>query len=138
MNSSATLTLAKNEFQRLCGKKAEFVLDLSLPSFEISRVDGSWVFRAPSDVELLYAVYDCAERFCGYDFFEPGTEDFDPAEIKEVPDNGVLVAARPVVMRHCGFIQEFPFDRTGTPQLLDFMAKNKLKFTMLLLPEHKR
>ena len=131
MKSSAALTLAKNEFRRLCGKKAEFVLDQTLPSFEISRAGGQWVFRAPSDVELLYAVYDCAERFCGYDFFEPGTEDFDPAEVKAVPDNGVLVPARPVTMRHRGFIQEFPFDETDTPQLLDFMAKNKLNYLLV-------
>ena len=131
MKHSATLTLAKTEFKRLCGKDAQFVLEPALPSFEISRVDGEWLFRAPNEVELLYAVYDCAERFSGYDFFEPGTEDFDPTEVKCVPDNGVLVPARPVTVRHCGFIQEFPFDETDTPKLFDFMAKNKLNYLLV-------
>ncbi len=131
MRSSDTLKLAKTEFLRLCGKTAGFVIDPALPSFETSRVDGKWLFRAPNEVELLYAVYDCAERFFGYDFFEPGTEEFDPAEVKSVPDNGVLVASRTPVVRHCGFIQEFPFDETDTPQLFDFMAKNKLNYLLV-------
>ncbi len=131
MNASPTLALARSEFERLCNGKAEFLLDEKLSSFEISRRNGAWVFSAPGEVELLYAVYDCAERFCGYDFFEPGTEDFDPAcVVTDLPD-GVLVSAKKPIVRHCGFIQEFPFDEEETPKLFDFMAKNKLNYLLV-------
>ena len=130
MNTSPTLALARCEFERLCTGKAEFLLDLELPSFEISRRNGVWVFRAPSEVELLYAVYDCAERFCGYDFFEPGTEDFDPTCVVANLPEGVLVPAVKPALRHCGFIQEFPFDEEETPKLFDFMAKYKLNYLL--------
>ena len=90
MINSPTVTLAQKELKRFGGGNAEFRLDSQLPSFEISRVDGKWLFTAPNDVELLYAVYDCAERFLGYDFFEPGVENFDPAQIKNDLPQGVL------------------------------------------------
>ena len=68
MLQNPTLILAKTEFQRFGGTNARFILNNAPPSFEISRKDGEWIFTAPSEVELLYAVYDCAERFLGYDF----------------------------------------------------------------------
>ena len=131
MLQNPTLILAKTEFQRFGGTNARFILNDALPSFEISRKDGEWIFTAPSEVELLYAVYDCAERFLGYDFFEPGTENFDPETVcRNLPD-GVLVPAQKPRMKRCGFIQEFPFDPVETPLLLDFMAKNKLNYLLV-------
>lgn len=126
-----TLSLAKNEFQRFSGTKAQFILRKDLPSFEISRRDGQWIFSAPSEVELLYAVYECAENFLGYDFFEPGTENFDPAAVCQNQPEGILVPARQPRIRRCGFIQEFPFDPVETPRLFDFMAKNKLNYLLV-------
>ena len=131
MISSPTLVLARREFRRLSGGSALFRLDPALPSFEIAREGGRWIFSGPSETELLYAVYDCAERFLGYDFFEPGTENFDPARVeKELPE-GVLVPARRPLLRYRGFIQEFPFDEKETPRLFDFMAKNKLNYLLV-------
>ena len=131
MNISPTLQLAQQEWQRFSGGKAVFNIVPELPSFEILRQNGEWIFNAPTDVELLYAVYDCAERFLGYDFFEPGTEDFDPdAVCKNVPD-GVLVPAKKVRIRRCGFIQEFPFETQKTIDIFDFMVKNKLNYLLV-------
>ena len=131
MNRQTTLVLAQRELERFGGGAAEFRLLPELPSFEIARDRKGWIFSGPTEVELLYAVYDCAERFLGYDFFEPGTEDFDPeAVVCDLPE-GVLVPARKPRIRRCGFIQEFPFDDAETPKLLDFMAKNKLNYLLV-------
>ncbi|MBE6398869.1 MAG: DUF4838 domain-containing protein [Lentisphaerae bacterium] len=131
MLTSPTATLAKKELKRFGGGAAEFKLVPELPSFEISRQNGKWLFAAPNDVELLYAVYDCAERFLGYDFFEPGVENFDPAQVQHELPQGVLVPARQIKIRRCGFIQEFPFDPVESPLIFDFMAKNKLNYLLV-------
>ena len=131
MSSPSPLALARQEFHRLCGGQARFSLDPDLPSFEIALKQGCWHFSAPTETELLYAVYDCAERFFGYDFFEPGTENFDPSRVKHDLPEGILVPAKRPLFRYCGFIQEFPFDLKETPELFDFMAKNKLNYLLV-------
>ncbi len=131
LKESPTLSLAKQEFQRLGGTAGRFCISEKLPSFEISRDSKGWIFTAPTDVELLYAVYDCAERFLGYDFFEPGTENFYPEKVCHDLPQGVLVPAKEVRIRKCGFIQEFPFDPENSPGLFDFMAKNKLNYLLV-------
>ena len=131
MTSSPTLALAQQEIIRLGGGEAKFQLVPELPSFEIARKGGKWIFSGPSETELLYAVYDCAERFLGYDFFEPGTENFDSTKVKTDLADGILVPAKKPLVRYCGFIQEFPFDEEKTPELFDFMAKNKLNYLLV-------
>ncbi len=131
MGISATRVLAGQEFERFGGGECRFCIVPELPSFEISRENGVWIFSAPSEVELLYAVYDCAERFLGYDFFEPGTENFFPEKVNLSPGEGVLVSARKPRSRYCGFIQEFPFDQKNSAELFDFMAKNKLNYLLV-------
>ena len=131
MSPSPTRLLAESEFRRLGGGKVKFRLDPELPSFEIAREEGVWLLSGPTETELLYAVYDCAERFLGYDFFEPGTEDFDPEQVRRDLSSGVLVPARKPLLRRRGFIQEFPFDPEKTRELFDWMAKNKLNYLLV-------
>ena len=128
-----TLQLARTEAAKY-HVPAEFVLEKSLPSFELRRRGGHLVIAAPSSLEMLYGVYDYAERFGGYTFFEPGRDLFDEGlrvEVcaPELPDE-VLVPARQPLLKRRGFIQEFPFD-AETPALFDWMAKNKLNYLLV-------
>lgn len=124
-----TLALAKGELAKY-GLEAEIRLEEGLPSFEIRRIDGRTVIAAPSPVEALYGVYDLAERFGGYCFFEPGRDRFDASKKMTLPEDGVVVAARRPLLKRRGFIQEFPFNEE-TPQLFDWMAKNKLNYLLV-------
>ena len=121
-----TLHLAQSELKKY-NLSAELVLRKDLPSFEISAKANAVTIAAPSEVELLYGVYELAERLGGYCFFEPGNDRFDPArKVPEVAD-GIVVPARRPLLETRGFIQEFPFN-DETPQLFDWMAKNKLNY----------
>lgn len=127
--NDTTLALAKGELAKY-GLEAEIRLEEGLPSFEIRRIDGRTVIAAPSSVEALYGVYDLAERFGGYCFFEPGRDRFDALQKRALPGDGVVVAARRPLLKRRGFIQEFPFNEE-TPQLFDWMAKNKLNYLLV-------
>lgn len=127
--NDTTLALAKGELAKY-GLEAEIRLEEGLPSFEIRRIDGRTVIAAPSSVEALYGVYDLAERFGGYCFFEPGRDRFDASKKRTLPEDGVVVAARRPLLKRRGFIQEFPFNEE-TPQLFDWMAKNKLNYLLV-------
>ena len=128
-----TLKLAYDEAKKY-GVEADFVTEEPLPSFEIRRVKGRLVIAAPNAIETLYGVYECAELFYGYTFFEPGRDRFD-ASLKVdftapgVPDGRLAFARRPLLKRR-GFIQEFPFN-DETPMLFDWMAKNKLNYLLV-------
>ena len=112
--NDTTLALAKGELAKY-GLEAEIRLEEGLPSFEIRRIDGRTVIAAPSPVEALYGVYDLAERFGGYCFFEPGRDRFDALQKRVLPGDGVVEAARRPLLQRRGFIQEFPFNEV-TPQ----------------------
>ena len=73
---SATYVLACSELEKY-GISAELRLNEELPSFEISATGGKAVISAPDELELLYGVYDFAERFGGWSFFEVGRDRFD-------------------------------------------------------------
>ena len=128
-----TLQLAHDEAEKY-QLDAEFIQETALPSFEVRRVDGRLVIAAPTPLETLYGVYECAERFGGYTFFEPGRDRFDAA--RRVPicapglPNETLVPARQPRLKRRGFIQEFPFN-SETPALFDWMAKNKLNYLLV-------
>ncbi|MBQ6471790.1 MAG: DUF4838 domain-containing protein [Victivallales bacterium] len=129
-----TLVLASAEAKKY-GVDADFVRDEALPSFEVRWGDGRLVIAAPSPIETLYGVYECAELFGGYTFFEPGRDRFDPSlkvNLKELAkDKGnVLLPARRPLLKRRGFIQEFPFD-DETAMLFDWMAKNKLNYLLV-------
>ena len=128
-----TLQLARDEAEKY-GVQAQFVIEPALSSFEIRRTDGHLAIAAPSDLELLYGVYECAERFGGYTFFEPGHDRFDERLkvnpcASNLPD-ATLLPARPPRLKRRGFIQEFPFN-SETPILFDWMAKNKLNYLLV-------
>lgn len=128
MNDPSCL-LAQAELSRY-GLEADLLKDPSLPAFELRRVDKRTVIAAPDPLELLYGVYDYAERFCGWSFFEPGRDKYDAAGKKELPDNGIIYPAVKPLLKRRGLIQEFPFD-DETPALLDWMAKNKLNYLLV-------
>ena len=128
-----TLQLAQDEARKY-GVVACFAIEEALPSFEIRRIGGQLLIAAPNDLELLYGVYECAERFGGYTFFEPGRDRFDATLKVDAcapgqPD-ATLVPACPPRLKRRGFIQEFPFN-ADTPQLFDWMAKNKLNYLLV-------
>ena len=124
----ATLELARNEMKKYA-LRGELVIEAGLPSFELRGRQGKLVIAAPDSLELLYGVYDAAERFGGWCFFEPGRDRFDGKRIVPV-EEGVLFAARRPLLKRRGFIQEFPFD-DETQDLFDWMAKNKLNYLLV-------
>ncbi|MFA6815139.1 MAG: DUF4838 domain-containing protein [Lentisphaeria bacterium] len=106
---------------------AQFDINKNLPSFQITVKDHQLTIAAPDETELLYGVYDFAEKFNGFCFFEPGEDLFHADKVaKDLPD-GVLIPARKPLLKNRGFIQEFPFDHE-TSMLFDWMAKNKLNY----------
>ncbi|MBQ7208099.1 MAG: DUF4838 domain-containing protein [Lentisphaeria bacterium] len=123
-----TLELAQNEMKKY-GLRGELVIEPGLPSFELRGRQGELVIAAPDSLELLYGVYDAAERFGGWCFFEPGRDRFDEKRIAPV-EEGVLFPARRPLLKRRGFIQEFPFD-SETRDLFDWMAKNKLNYLLV-------
>lgn len=124
-----TLALARAEAERY-GLDAELIFEPELPAFELRREQGRTVIAAPDSTELLYGVYDFAERFCGWSFFEPGRDRFDAARVKTLPQDGIIFLAVKPLLKRRGFIQEFPFD-AETPDLFDWMAKNKLNYLLV-------
>lgn len=126
--SDSTYQLALDELQRY-GLSAELVKEPGLPSFEIRVQNARFTIAAPDSLEMLYGVYDLAERFGGYSFFEPGRDRYD-ASRKMLPPDGVAVPARKPLLKRRGFIQEFPFN-DDTPDLFDWMAKNKLNYLLV-------
>ena len=127
--NDATSALALSELSRY-HLAADLVSDPALPAFEVRRVHGKTVIAAPDSLELLYGVYDYAERFCGWSFFEPGRDKFDVERVKKLPDDGVIFPAVKPLLKRRGFIQEFSFD-DETAVLFDWMAKNKLIYLLV-------
>lgn len=129
MMRDATRRLAHRELERY-RLEAELRLERGLASFELRRESGRTVIAAPDSLELLYGVYDFAERFAGWCFFEPGADRFDAAAVRSLPADGVLRPATRPLLKRRGLIQEFPFD-AETPALFDWMAKNKLNYLLV-------
>lgn len=128
----ATMQLAATEltaltlrrFQQPGALQAAFTIEPELPSFEVRLSGENLVIAGPSSVEILYGVYDFAERYLGFCFFEPGRDLLAGTGPVELPA-GVLIPARKIPFRVRGFIQEFPFNRDSV-LVADWMAKNKL------------
>ena len=117
--------------------KAELLIEPALPSFEIRAVNNKAIIAAPNETELLYGVYDYAERFNGWDFFEPGNDAFHPELVKEFSGDGVIVPAKEKNLKRVGFIQEFPFS-DDSYKTLDWMAKNKANYLMVWMTYYDR
>lgn len=106
-----------------------FRQDAKKRAFEVACEDGVVIIRAAEPVEILYGVYDFAEQYLGYCFFEPGCDRLEVDGAVVLPENGVLIADREVLIHRRGFIQEFPFDSESF-RTADWMAKNKLNYLM--------
>ena len=133
---SATMRLVKKELEHY-NIQAALQIDETLPSFEIRSVNAALQIAAPDETELLYGVYECAERFYGWDFFEPGKDVFHPELIQPIPENGILVPAKPKKIKRAGFIQEFPFN-DDSRATMDWMAKNKINYLMVWMEYYDR
>lgn len=116
--------------QKKFGIDAELKIVDNLPSFEIANFNGRIVISAPNQLEQLYGIYDFAEKFRGWCFFEPGRDRFDQTLIVNDLPEGILVPAVKPFLKRRGLIQEFPFD-AETPDLFDWMAKNKLNYLLV-------
>ena len=136
IETSATMSLIQAEMKRY-NVPAKLVIEPGLPSFEIRAVNNEALIAAPDETELLYGVYDYAERFNGWDFFEPGNDAFHPELVKEFSGNGVIVPAKPKKLKRVGFIQEFPFS-DDSYKTLDWMAKNKANYLMVWMTYYDR
>ena len=131
----ATLALAASEMSALCIRRfgredknwsIRFQIDRELPSFEVTFKERVLYISGPTSVEILYGVYDFAEKLLGFFFFEPGNDLLNGDGPVELPE-GIVIPARKVPFKVRGFIQEYPFDE-NSPLLADWMAKNKLNF----------
>ena len=107
--NNTTYSLAVAELEKY-NIEAELLFDHTLPAFEIRRINGKTQITAPDEIELLYGVYEFAERFGGWSFFEPGRDRFDAARKTAALPEGVLIKATKPLLKRRGFIQEFPFN----------------------------
>lgn len=131
-----TLQLAQSELQALWSRRfptagpaltAVFVLDDSQVSFAVSQQNGQLRFSGASELDVLYGVYDFAEKFLGFCFFAPGQDILTDSDKELSLPQGVLIAPRKPLLSIRGFVQEFDFN-DDTPLLADWMAKNKLNY----------
>ena len=132
------LELAANELDRLvmtrfAGKvdpdlavDVFFEVKANAKGFSVKALENSLVFTAPTSLEILYAVYDFAEEYLGYCFYEPGIDNLDEFGGKVVlPLDKYLIRNRVPALPLRGLVQEFPF--TGEDYIIaDWMVKNKL------------
>ncbi|MFA6103484.1 MAG: DUF4838 domain-containing protein [Victivallaceae bacterium] len=138
-----TLALAWNELQILWKKrfgdlstkhapivlKIDFVLSPATNGFSVHVASDSLTFRASTTVDILYAIYDFAEEWLGFCFFEPGVDRVShKTDSVELPDGRLLASGQPGLVRR-GFIQEFPFGEYSY-EIGDWMAKNKLNYLL--------
>lgn len=138
-----TLALAFSELKSLLNKRfgavdkkrktSDLIIKFDVKSyahgFSLMVSEDKLLFSAPSEIEILYAVYDFAEEFLGFCFFEPGVDRLSDRSVKIELKNGILLANRQPVIKRRGFVQEFPF--TEDNYLIgDWMVKNKMNYLM--------
>ena len=136
----ARLKLAADELERLVktrfaskaapAQKVEVFFEVkeSAKGFSLKALENALVFTAPTSLEILYAVYDFAEEYLGYCFFEPGIDHLDVTGGKVVlPVGKYAIRNRVPALQQRGLVQEFPF--TDEDYIIaDWMVKNKLNF----------
>ena len=132
------LELAANELDRLVMTRFAGKVDPDLAvdvffeikekakGFSVKAAEKALVFTAPTSLEILYAVYDFAEEYLGYCFYEPGIDNLDEFGGKVVlPLDKYLIRNRVPALPLRGLVQEFPF--TDEDYIIaDWMVKNKL------------
>jgi hypothetical protein len=129
----ATIKLAQSELESFSAKGGVKSLSVEfqhsdVKGYSLVNENGVLKFSAPTSVEVLYAVYDFAEAWLGYCFFEPGT-DLRTDIAGEIPE-GILFDHKQPKLKRRGFIQEFPFDEDSFA-LADWMAKNRLNYLLV-------
>ncbi len=137
--SDKQLELAANELERLVltrfstGKKEPdqvigifFNVTDSAEGFSVKALKNALEFTAPTALEILYAVYDFAEEYLGYCFFEPGIDSLDEFGGKvTLPVNKYIIRNRKPALAIRTMVQEFPFSDEDYI-IADWMVKNKL------------
>ena len=134
------LELAANELDRLvmtrfAGKTdpdqpVDVIFDVkeNAKGFSVKASENALKFTAPTALEIIYAVYDFAEEFLGYTFFEPGCDTLEQFGGKvELKTTGFLIKNRVPDLEVRGFVQEFPFGEDNYV-IGDWMVKNKLNY----------
>ena len=134
------LELAANELDRLvmtrfAGKvdpdqavDVFFEIKANAKGFSVKAAENALIFTAPTSLEILYAVYDFAEEYLGYTFFEPGVDTLDEFGGKvKLKTTGFLIKNRLPALNIRGFVQEFPFSEDNYV-IADWMVKNKLNY----------
>ena len=103
-----------------------FTIDCQAKGFSVKVLDNALEFIAPTALEILYAVYDMAEEYLGFCFFEPGVDALDTfgGEIK-LPVGKYIIRNRVPALKLRGLVQEFPFSDEDYI-IADWMVKNKL------------
>ena len=103
-----------------------FTIDCQAKGFSVKVLDNALEFIAPTALEILYAVYDMAEEYLGFCFFEPGVDALDTfgGTIK-LPVGKYIIRNRVPALKLRGLVQEFPFSDEDYI-IADWMVKNKL------------
>ena len=138
--SNEQLELAANELDRLvltrfAGKAVQdqnvyvkFDVNEKAEGFSVKATADTLIFSAPTPLEIVYAVYDFAEEYLGYTFFEPGVDTLEQFGGKlELKTTGYLIRNRKPLLKVRGFVQEFPFSEDNYV-IGDWMVKNKLNY----------
>ena len=138
--SNEQLELAANELDRLvltrfAGKAVQdqtvyvkFDVNEKAEGFSVKAAADTLIFSAPTALEIIYAVYDFAEEYLGYTFFEPGVDTLEEFGGKvELKTTGYLIRNRKPLLSVRGFVQEFPFSEDNYV-IGDWMVKNKLNY----------
>ena len=124
-----TYNLAYSELEKY-GINADLCIEHTLSSFEIRRINNQTVIAASNEIELLYGVYEFAEKFGGWNFFAPGKDEFKIERKVKILSDGILIPAKRPLLKRRGFIQEFSFN-DETEILFDWMAKNKMNYLLV-------
>ena len=139
--SNEQLELAANELYRLFATRfagdnepdqmveVTFTIDEKAKGFSVKAKENALEFIAPTALEILYSVYDFAEEYLGYTFFEPGVDNLDEFGGKvALKTTGYLIRNRVPALEIRGFVQEFPFSNEESYIIADWMVKNKLNY----------
>jgi hypothetical protein len=135
--NDATSKLAASELKSLVKRaKAElFFSDLKI-NLKIYQQDGycvrregnKLIFEGEKSIDVLYAVYEFAEKVLGYCFYEPGKDLLEKKERIEL-NQGLIIGPSKPMMTNRGLVQEFAFTEKSY-DLADWMVKNRLNYLL--------
>ncbi|OGV56871.1 MAG: hypothetical protein A2017_05030 [Lentisphaerae bacterium GWF2_44_16] len=140
-SNDKTMQLAKSEletlFTRRFGKgnpenkiKISFKCDEKVSGCSVKASKEKIKFKFSAPLTALYAVYDFAEEYLGYCFFEPGRDIISETSKSVKLPAGKLLKPSKLLLKRRGLVQEFPFSEESFI-LADWMAKNKLNYILV-------